>query len=128
MSVLQYLNESLVDDTDETTDPQTDSVMVGIKKFGMRIDKMSDGRPFTFLYHGTSKANNTKILKSGVLNAGTFFSHDDEVSRRYAKMTQTNKPTLMYLPVAIDGLIFDGNYFVARNKLKRNQNGIYEGA
>lgn len=57
-----------------------------IKKVAKENNILTEG-DFIFLYHGTSKSNYTKILKSGKLNSETWLAKDYETSEKYAKMT-----------------------------------------
>lgn len=65
------------------------------------------------LWHGTSKANHTKILKTGKFKANTYFTSDEKTARQYANMTGSNKPTAMYVTIDRSKLHFDGYYYYA---------------
>ena len=74
--------------------------------------ELLDGK-YLKLYHGTSRENYNKILKTGRFNAWTWFSDDYDVSRRYALMlTKSGEPLVLLAYIDIDSIITSGDYFV----------------
>ncbi len=73
---------------------------------------------FVFLYHGTSKKNYDKILKTERFNNGTFFSPNFDEAKRYSMMlSKTGKPFVMGSLLYIPSLTITGGYFVTNEDL-----------
>ena len=87
-----------------------------IEKLKIMTNEVGD-KTFLMLWHGTSKSNHTKILKTGKFKVNTYFTNDESIARRYSQMTGSNKPMAMYVSIDADGLYFDGSYFIAKKDL-----------
>jgi len=124
MSILNYLLESLTDETSDGDNAFKKSVLEGIKKYSVDTQTI-EGETYLYLYHGTSKKNKKIIDKTEKLNSGTFFSHDIEVSKRYSMMYGEKTPIVMFCLVNINGLMFDGNYFVSNQDLYQKNHVIW---
>jgi len=98
------------------------SVLDGIKKNGIRTTDVG-GDLYLILYHGTSKANHKKILKSGMLKTNTYLTHDSNTARKYAGMTGRS-PVVDTVVVKADGIVYDGSYFYTTRNLNFN-GGMY---
>lgn len=98
-------------------------VLEGVQKLGVTTHTIN-GELFLQLFHGTSKANYKKILKSCSFKPNTYFSHSHDVSKRYAQMTGNSCIVDMVL-IAADSLVFDGHYF-STHKETIYETGVYK--
>lgn len=90
--------------------------------------QLIDGK-YMQLYHGTSPSNYKKILKTGRINAWSWFSDDYAISRRYALMaTQRGEPVVMTVYINIDSIVATGDYFVCTKDvyMTKTNNMLYE--
>ena len=99
------------------------SVLEGIKKFNVNTHTIN-GELFVQLFHGTSKKNHKKILKSCSLNPNTYLTHCVDIAKRYAQMTGNSSIVDMVL-ISAESILFDGNYFTTHKKTIY-ETGVYK--
>ena len=99
----------------ESEDVYMKSVIFGIDKHDVPT-QVIDGDLYLTLYHGTSKKNYNRILKTGVLKTNSYFAVDEHTAKRYSQMTG-GIPVVDTVVVNANGLVFDGNYFYANRDL-----------
>lgn len=120
MAIINYLKEEL----DNELDVNMKSVLTGIKKFDVLTHDI-DGELYVTLFHGTSKKNFNKIMKTGKLFANTYFAADQETSKRYAQMTG-GTPVVDTITIKADALSFNGYYFSSNREVKRYSGNLYK--
>lgn len=108
----------------DDVNPMMKSVLDAIDKHSINTIDHNDNL-YVMLYHGTSKANLNKILKSGKFKAPTYFSHDEDVAKKYAKVQGHKSPVHTMAYVNADSLAFDGNYFSTQRDVYEKQPGLY---
>jgi GNAT superfamily N-acetyltransferase len=80
------------------------------KELGLRFEG-----DYVQLYHGTSKANLSKIYKSGKFKSGTWFATDLETAQKYAKANH-NTSAVDTVWVYMGSLVYNG-YFSSQEEL-----------
>jgi len=110
-------------DESQEIDINMKNVMYGVEKYKV-LTHTIDGELYVTLYHGTSKKNLDKIIRSGKLFNATYLAPEYETAKRFAQMTG-HSPVVDTMTIKADGLAFNGNYFYTTREVNR-KNGVYK--
>ena len=87
-----------------------------------KILDLPDDVNYGKLFHITSTKNVKKILQTG-FNSGTYFAKSESDLLPYKR--QVVKPHVMVCLVQLDGVVWNGYYFVSQKKLIQSKNSIW---
>lgn len=92
----------------QTTKVMQEQILKVVSDLGLQIENN-----FVKLFHGTSKKNQTSILKSKKFKGYPWFAPDAKTAMNYALATG-GRPVIMEVWVCIDVLYYNGYFTVAR--------------